>query len=329
MPRYGVELRLFHGRGGAIGRGGGPANQAILAQPPGSVGTQIKITEQGEVISDRYGLPKLAHRHLEQVANAVLLAGFAPRADPPPPWEQALEQLAAIARRHYRALVYEHPAFLRYFHTATPIAEISRLKIGSRPASRKNSGRIEDLRAIPWVFSWMQSRHTLPGWYGLGYALETFVGDQRLGVGDRRLGDGDAQLQLLQEMYAQWPFFRTMIDNAQMILGKADMHIAERYAELVPEREVGQAIFGAIREEYERTVRMVCKVARIERLLDNSPVLQRSIVLRNPYVDPLSYVQVELLRRLREAPAGDDHAALEDAILLSISGIAAGLKNTG
>jgi phosphoenolpyruvate carboxylase len=333
--REGVELRLFHGRGGSIGRGGGPANQAILAQPPGTVGGQIKITEQGEVISDRYGMPDLARRHLEQVVNAVLLAGFAPREDAPSAWVQALERLAAIARGHYRALVYEHPDFLRYFRNATPIAEISRLKIGSRPASRKNSDRIEDLRAIPWVFSWMQSRHTLPGWYGLGYALETFV----TGDAGCRVGDGSASpiphpasptsLALLQQMYTDWPFFRAMIDNAQMILGKADLHIAERYAELVPEPQIVEAIFGAIRAEYDRTSRLVCQVAKISHLLDNSPVLQKSIARRNPYVDPLSYIQIELLRRLRTAPEGPDHAALEDVILLSISGIAAGLKNTG
>src|SRR6266511_2047964 len=272
----------------AIWRGGGPANQAILAQPPGSIGNQIKITEQGEVIADRYCLPALAHRHLEQVLNAVLRAGFAPQHDAPVEWEQALEQLAAIARKHYRALVYEHPDFLAYFRTATPIAEISRLKIGSRPASRRNSDRIEDLRAIPWVFSWMQSRHTLPGWYGLGYALETFVRGQGSGVRDQehrpldadssqdsgtlrelrvrdqehRPLDADSSqdigtlrelmvrdqehrpldadprplipnpLGLLQTMYKEWMFFRTMIDSAQMILGKADLHIAERYAEL-------------------------------------------------------------------------------------------------
>ena len=332
--REGIELRLFHGRGGAIGRGGGPANQAILAQPPGSVGGQIKITEQGEVISDRYGMPDLARRHLEQVVNAVLLAGFAPREDAPPEWEQALERLAGIARGHYRALVYEHPDFLRYFRSATPIAEISRLKIGSRPASRKHSDRIEDLRAIPWVFSWMQSRHTLPGWYGLGFALETFISSSEFSVLSSELNNADdetqnSKLELLQHMYAEWPVFRAMIDNAQMILGKADLHIAERYAELAPEPRVAEAIFGAVRAEYERTSTMVCKVAKIRHLLDNSPVLQKSIARRNPYVDPLSYIQIELLRRLRAAPEGPDHTALEDVILLSISGIAAGLKNTG
>ncbi|HEU5097954.1 MAG TPA: phosphoenolpyruvate carboxylase [Roseiflexaceae bacterium] len=330
-----IGLRLFHGRGGSIGRGGGPANQAILAQPPGSIGNQIKITEQGEVIADRYGLPALAHRHLEQVVNAVLRAGFAPHTDAPLEWEQALERLAEIARRHYRALVYENPNFLPYYHTATPIAEISRLKIGSRPASRKNSGRIEDLRAIPWVFSWMQSRHTLPGWYGLGYALETFVA----GDGSWETGNGSMPpnpqpptanpLALLQDMYAHWPFFRSMIDSAQMILGKADLHVAERYAELTPDQQVAREMFGAIKDEYVRASRLIPQIAKIDHLLDNSPVLQKSIARRNPYIDPMSYVQVELLRRLRADPEGPDHVGLEDAILLSISGIAAGLKNTG
>jgi phosphoenolpyruvate carboxylase len=323
----GIGLRLFHGRGGAIGRGGGPANQAILAQPPGSIGNQIKITEQGEVIADRYGLPALAHRHLEQVLNAVLRAGFAPQTDAPLEWEQALERLADISRRHYRALVYENPNFLPYYHTATPIAEISRLKIGSRPASRKNSGRIEDLRAIPWVFSWMQSRHTLPGWYGLGYALEMFVSSDELQVTSDEAAH--SSLQLLQQMYTEWPFFRSMIDSAQMILGKADLHVAERYAELTPDPEVAREIFGAIKDEHARTSRLIAQVAKVDQLLDRSPVLQKSIARRNPYIDPLSYVQVELLRRLRADPEGPEHLALEDAILLSISGIAAGLKNTG
>ena len=317
--REGIGLRLFHGRGGSIGRGGGPANSAILAQPPGSIGNQIKITEQGEVIADRYGMPRLAHRHLEQVVNAVLRAQFASRHDAPGEWEQALEQLAAIAREHYRTLVYENPNFIPYFRTATPIAEISRLNIGSRPASRRNSDRIQDLRAIPWVFSWMQSRHTLPGWYGLGHALETFVQGE----------NGDEALALLQDMYQNWMFFRSMIDSAQMILGKADLQVAARYAELTPDRAVAQDIFGKVQEEYGRTSAMICKVAQIEHLLERSTVLRTSIERRNPYIDPMSYVQVEMLRRLRADPEGPEHTALEDAILLSISGIAAGLKNTG
>ncbi|KAB8139673.1 phosphoenolpyruvate carboxylase [Chloroflexia bacterium SDU3-3] len=317
--RYRINMRLFHGRGGTIGRGGGPANQAILAQPPGSVGYQIKITEQGEVISDRYGLPALAHRHIEQLLNAVLRVGFVPHDDPQREWTAAMEQMSSESRQFYRALVYDDPDFIAYFRSATPIAEIQRLNIGSRPASRKNSNRIEDLRAIPWVFSWMQSRHTLPGWFGLGYALERYAYSAR----------GVDRLETLQAMYAKWPAFRTIIDNAQMILGKADMAIARRYIDLVPDQAVAQRIFATISQEHERSVRMVKAIAKIDTLLDNLPVLQTSIARRNPYVDPLSYIQVELLSRLRGDPEGEQHVALEEAILWSISGIAAGLKNTG
>ncbi len=327
----GVSLRLFHGRGGAIGRGGGPANRAILAQPPGTVGSRIKITEQGEVIADRYGLPNLAHRHLEQLVNAVLRARFAPAEAPPPAWERAFERLAVLARRHYRALVYEDPGFVTYFQAATPIAEIGRLNLGSRPASRKPGLRVEDLRAIPWVFSWMQSRHTLPGWYGLGFALERFAAE-RLAPEERAGGDDADPLALLQAMYARWPFFQTMIDSAQMILGKSDLHIAARYAELCPDRALRESIFGRIEAEHARTTRMICQVAGVGEILEDAPVLRRSIALRNPYVDPMSYIQVELLERLRAAPEASEHAAhaaIEDAIMLSISGIAAGLKNTG
>lgn len=320
----GVALRLFHGRGGAIGRGGGPANRAILAQPPGTMGSRIKITEQGEVIADRYGLPTLAYRHLEQLVNAVLRARFAPAALPDPAWERAFERLAAMARRYYRELVYEHRDFQTYFSSATPIAEIGRLKLGSRPASRKPGNRIEDLRSIPWVFSWMQSRHTLPGWYGLGFALEKFCTEDQ--------GSGESpedRLALLAVMYTRWPFFQTMIDSAQMILGKSDLHIAARYAELCHDPGIRNEIFGIITAEHERTTRMICRVAGIDDLLERAPVLRRSIARRNPYVDPMSYIQVELLERLRAAPAGPAAAALEDAIMVSISGIAAGLKNTG
>jgi phosphoenolpyruvate carboxylase len=313
----GIRLRMFHGRGGSIGRGGGPANQAILAQPPGSVGNQIKITEQGEVIADRYGLPLLAHRHLEQVLNAVLQAGFMAHSAPPNDWTAALEVLAEASRRAYRTLVYETPGFVEYFRSATPIAELSRLNIGSRPASRKRSDKIEDLRAIPWVFSWMQSRHTIPGWYGIGSALESFVAGQ------------DTNVQLLREMYQHWPFFRTIVDNAQMILGKADLHIARRYAELVPDHAVAEQIFRTIEAEYQRAAYWVCQIVEAEQLLDKSPVLQRAIRRRNPYIDPLSFIQLSLLRRLRANPDQVDHAALEDAVLLSISGLAAGLLNTG
>ena len=318
--RHGIRLRLFHGRGGAIGRGGGPAGQAILAQPAGTMRGQIKVTDQGEMIADRYLDPLTATRHLEQVLNAVLRAGFPEviRA-PQPAWIAAMEELSAVARHAYRALIYEDPRFLTYFREATPIAEISRLRIGSRPASRRKSDRIEDLRAIPWVFSWMQSRHTLPGWFSLGSALESFVGQPAR----------PERLALLQEMYQKWPFFALLLDNAQLIIAKADMSIARHYAGLVSDQDLARAIFACIEQEYARTVRMICQVAQINEMLDRQPTLQWAIKQRNPYIDPLSHIQIELLRRLRAAPTGADEEELETAVLMSINGIAAGLKNTG
>ncbi|HEY1016232.1 MAG TPA: phosphoenolpyruvate carboxylase [Herpetosiphonaceae bacterium] len=316
--RHGIALRLFHGRGGSVGRGGGPANRAILGQPAGTVQGRIKITEQGEVISDRYAEPETAYRHQEQVINAVLRASFpASSAAARPEWEAALEQVAEASRQVYRELVYDHPRFVEYFRQATPITEISRLKIGSRPASRKNSDRIEDLRAIPWVFSWMQSRHTLPGWFGLGASLRGYIDGQQGG------------LATLRAMYAEWPFFTSLLDNAQMILAKADMDIARLYATLVADEGLRAEIFGRIEAEYGLAVETIRQVAQVDELLATNPVLQRSIKQRNPYVDPLSFIQVELLRRLRSNPEGEEHQAIEDAILLSINGIAAGLKNTG
>jgi phosphoenolpyruvate carboxylase len=316
--RYGVRLRLFHGRGGAVGRGGGPAGQAILAQPPGTLRGQIKMTDQGEMISDRYLDPRTASRHLEQVLNAVLRAGFSELLQPPDPaWLAAMEPIAAAGRRAYRELVYDDPDFLSYFRAATPVGEFGRLRIGSRPASRRQSNRIEDLRAIPWVFSWMQSRHTLPGWYGLGAALSSFV-------------DGDPErLELLRAMYANWPFFKTLLDNAQLIIAKADLVIAQRYAALVPDQELAERMVTTITAEYQRTVAIIREVAMITEILDAQPVLQRAIRRRNPYVDPLSYIQIEALRRLRAAPAEADQEGLETAVLMSINGIAVGLKNTG
>jgi phosphoenolpyruvate carboxylase len=216
-------------------------------------------------------------------------------------------------------LIYEDPRFLTYFREATPIAEISRLRIGSRPASRRKSDRIEDLRAIPWVFSWMQSRHTLPGWFSLGSALESFVGQPAR----------PERLALLQEMYQKWPFFALLLDNAQLIIAKADMSIARHYAGLVSDQNLARAIFACIEQEYARTVRMICQVAQINEMLDRQPTLQWAIKQRNPYIDPLSHIQIELLRRLRAAPTGADEEELETAVLMSINGIAAGLKNTG
>ena len=317
--RQGIHLRLFHGRGGAIGRGGGGANQAILAQPAGTVRGQLRVTEQGEVIFERYGLAGIAARHLEQLVHALLLTTFSPPgADVPEPWQRAMAELADDSAVAYRALVYDDPAFIDYFYEATPIAELVRLNIGSRPASRSSGRRIEDLRAIPWVFAWMQSRHTIPGWYGLGTALECFV--------ERRSEDG---LALLRRMYHEWPFFTTLIDNAQMILSKADMRIARSYAALVEDRAMAGKVFDRIAAEYACTVRNILRVTEQKELLDNTPVLQRSIDRRNPYIDPLSAIQVELLRRLREMPEDADTDELREAVLLSVNGIAAGLKNTG
>ena len=315
----GVRLHLFHGRGGAIGRGGGGANQAILAQPAGTVHGQLRLTEQGEMIFERYGLAGIGARHLEQLVHALLLTTFSPPgADVPKQWCEIMAGLADQSAAAYRSLVYEHPRFVDYFYEATPIAEIVRLNIGSRPASRSSSRRIQDLRAIPWVFAWMQSRHTIPGWYGLGAALEHFVAHHP-----------DDGLATLRRMYGEWPFFTTLIDNAQMILSKADMRIARSYAALVKDRALGDEIFDTIAAEHARTVRTVLLVTGQMQLLDNTPILQRSIERRNPYIDPLSAIQVELLRRLRATPdeAGTDE--LRETVLLSINGIAAGLKNTG
>lgn len=314
---HGIELTLFHGRGGSIGRGGGPTNRAILAQPPESVRGRIRLTEQGEVISERYANPAIAHRHLEQVVHAVLLtSGKRPSFPKEPEWAAIMDELAARAYATYRALV-EHPLFVCYFHQATPIDHIARLNIGSRPAKRKQTAGIDDLRAIPWVFAWTQSRVNLPGWYGLGYALETWTEE-----------DPEPRLARLQEMYRQWPFFRTVVDNAQMSLRKADLIIATLYATLADE-ETCTAIFEPIRAEYQRTERMILRVTGYRDLLDNEPWLQRSIRLRNPYVDPLNYIQVALLCRLRAAPPPGEAEKLEHAVLLSVNGVAAGLRNTG
>ncbi len=315
MQRTGVTIQIFHGRGGAVGRGGGPANQAILAQTHGPIGSRIRITEQGEVIADRYGRPGIAARHLEQILNAVLLTSFPAEDRPANSWDWAMERMAESACRHYRNLVYETPEFFKYFEQATPFAEISQLKIASRPTFRSGTREIDELRAIPWVFSWMQSRHTLPGWYGLGSAIGDFLVDHGGEIGQ------------LQEMYLRWPFWRTLIDNTQMILAKADLTIAGLYADLVDDSALGQEIFHRIETEFQTTVDFICKITRQERLLDNAPVLQRSIARRNPYVDPLSFVQLVLLKRLRggEQP----RAELLPACLESINGIASGLKNTG
>jgi phosphoenolpyruvate carboxylase len=309
-------MQMFHGRGGAIGRGGGPANRAILAQPRDTVNGRLRMTEQGEVIADRYGHPGIAERHLDQVLDAVLRTSFPDEAEQPDPaWASILDHLAESARRHYRSLVYETPEFLDYFRQATPIEEIVQLKIGSRPSKRTKSTAIEDLRAIPWVFSWMQCRHTLPGWFGLGGALDEYL-EGRPGA-----------LATLQEMYRQWPFWRTLIDNTQMILAKADMTIARLYADLVNDQELADRIFRRIADEHARAVDVICRITGQSEILEHVPILRRSIDGRNPYVDPLSFIQLVLLKRLR-AGEGPREETLT-GVLESINGIAAGLKNTG
>jgi len=316
--RHGVQLTFFHGRGGAVGRGGGPTHRAILGLPPDAVDGRIRLTEQGEVIFDRFAHPVIAWRYLEQVIGAVIQVSAAEPAVDEPERERVMEVLSATAYEAYRNLVDGTPGFLEYFHQATPIDVITELTIGSRPAWRTETERFEDLRAIPWVFAWMQSRHTLPGWYGLGYALTHYMRTHPQG------------LETLQSLYRGWLFFRAVVDNAQMALSKADMAIAARYAGLVENPELGQHIFGKIAGEHARTTEALLAITGQQALLDNEPVLQRAIRLRNPYVDPLSLIQVGLLRRLRTLP--EDSAERElvvDALRLSIVGIAAGLKNTG
>jgi phosphoenolpyruvate carboxylase len=316
--QHGILLRLFHGRGGSIGRGGGPAGRAILAQPPRTIRGTLKITEQGEVVSDHYGEPDAARHHLEQILNAALRSSFPPKEVlPKKSWEQIMEKLAEFSHRAYRSLVYDHPRFVEYFRRATPISEISQHRIASRPASRKVSDHIEDLRAIPWVFSWMQSRATLPGWYGLGSALTEYLKADPNG------------LEQLREMYLQWPFFQQLLDNAQMILAKADLDISRRYAALCPDWELRQEIFSRIEKEYRETFGSIQKVAQVKEMLEKEPQLNQSIKLRNPYIDPISFIQIELIQRLRANPGEPLKTQLQEAILMTINGIAAGLKNTG
>jgi phosphoenolpyruvate carboxylase len=317
--KYGIKLTLFHGRGGSVGRGGGPANRAILAQPPESVNGRLKLTEQGEAITTRYANREIAHRHLEQIVHAVLLSsGKRPYLGPSRggAWQQAMAALSPLAEKHYRKLVHETPELLRYFHDATPINEIGRLNIGSRPAKRKATAGIADLRAIPWVFAWTQSRVTMPGWYPLGTAFTEWAGTD------------EARWELLTTMYREWPFFRSTIDNAQMSLRKADMLIAEVYATLADEEARGK-IFHTLRAEYERTEQAILRLTGQQDLLDGEPWLQRSIRVRNPYIDPMNYIQVALLHRVREEPADADRGELQQVVLLSVNGVAAGLRNTG
>jgi phosphoenolpyruvate carboxylase len=308
----GASMQIFHGRGGAVGRGGGSSFAAIRAQPHGTVQGRIRITEQGEVIAAKYGTREAAALNLESIVSATLLASLettAASAQEAERFAAAMERISRAAFIAYRALVYETPGFNTFFRQTTPLAEIAELKIGSRPASRTRSDRIEDLRAIPWVFSWAQARVMLPGWYGVGQALQGFE-DQGL----------------LREMLAAWPFFRATLDNLEMVLAKSDMAIAQRYATLVQDRTLAQNIFDRIRSGWQATHDCLLHITDQSQLLEKNPALDESIRLRLPYIEPLNLLQIELLRRHR---AGDTDARVREAIQLSINAVATALRNSG
>jgi len=315
-----IQLRMFHGRGGTVGRGGGPSYQAILAQPPGTVRGQIRLTEQGEVIGSKYANPEIGRRNLETLVAATLEATLLQPTKPATqPFLKAAAELSMSSMAAYRKLVYETPGFTEYFFDSTPIREIAELNIGSRPASRKPSQKIEDLRAIPWGFSWGQCRLTLPGWYGFGSAVEAFMQQE----GAKTSKD---KLALLQQMYKQWPFFKTLLSNMDMVMAKSDLALASRYAELVGDSRLRKKIFTAIEAEWHRTAAVLGLITGDKQRLANNAALQRSIRHRFPYIDPLHHLQVELVRRYR---AGQGDERVQRGIHISINGIAAGLRNTG
>jgi phosphoenolpyruvate carboxylase len=307
--RHGVELTVFHGRGGSTGRGGGPTHAAIVSQPPGLPPGRLRLTEQGETVSFKYGLEGLARRNLEAALSGALLASFPERTAHAPTDDEreTLDELARLSHEHYRAFVYERPEFVGFFRTFTPVNELELLEIGSRPTRRPgDENYLASLRAIPWVFAWTQNRVLLPAWYGCGTALAAQDGDE------------------LRRTYEQLPFFRSLVDNLEMTLAKSSLDVARGYLALVPEAELRDELYGAIAEEHERAVAGVLRTVGAEELLERQPVLRRSIDLRNPYVDPMNAIQVELLKRHR---AGDDSARLP--LMRSIAGIAAALRNTG
>jgi phosphoenolpyruvate carboxylase len=317
---HNIQLRMFHGRGGTVGRGGGPSYQAILAQPPGTVRGQIRLTEQGEVIGSKYANPEIGRRNLETLVAATLEATLLqPTKTAPRHFLETAAQLSQASMDAYRHLVYETAGFNDYFFGATPIREIAELNIGSRPASRKANQKIEDLRAIPWGFSWGQCRLTLPGWYGFGSAVEKFL--------DRPTDkEQKAALALLQKMVKQWPFFKTLLSNMDMVLAKSDLALASRYSELVSDAKLRKRIFTAIEAEWHKTAEAMSLLTGEKHRLSNNPALARSIRHRFPYIDPLHHLQVELIRRYRDGKADE---RVQRGIHISINGIAAGLRNTG
>ncbi|ARK30203.1 phosphoenolpyruvate carboxylase [Halalkalibacter krulwichiae] len=318
---FNIGLKFFHGRGGSLGRGGGPLNRSILSQPAETLGDGVKITEQGEVLSSRYLLEDIAYRNLEQAASALLEASakVAKKSEQgkirEEAWEVAMEEVSAHSLKKYQSLVFGDQDFLTYFKQATPLRELGALNIGSRPMSRKGSERFEDLRAIPWVFAWTQSRQMIPAWYAAGTGLQTFA------------SKGSENLKLLQDMYQQWPFFRSTINNLQMALMKADLSTAKEYIKLIEDQTIADRIFNDISEEYKRTREILLQISGNLELLDHTPNIQESVHRRNPYVDPLNFLQVDLIQKMRQSEERSDELLTE--VLLTISGIAAGLVNTG
>ncbi|MFS2173385.1 phosphoenolpyruvate carboxylase [Priestia megaterium] len=320
--KYNVRLKFFHGRGGSLGRGGGPLNRSILSQPAETLGDGVKITEQGEVLSSRYSLYEIAYRSLEQATSTLLTAAAKVSSEAEQSnirtkeWEEIMDEISADSLVKYQALVFNDEDFLTYFKQATPLPELGALNIGSRPMSRKGSDRFEDLRAIPWVFAWTQSRQLLPAWYAAGTGLQRFA-------------KHDGNLLLLQRMYKDWPFFRSTIDNLQMALMKADLLAAKEYTTMVRDQRVAQRIFAEIEAEYNRTKNIILQITEQEDLMDHIPNIKASIQLRNPYVDPLSFFQVKVISKLREANETLPNDGLLREALLTINGIAAGIRNTG
>ena len=335
--RHGVALRLFHGRGGSVGRGGGPAYQAILAQPSGTLQGRIKITEQGEVLASKYSLPELALYNLETVSTAVVQNSLVTnQLDATPSWNELMARLAARSRSHYRALVHDNPDLVAFFQQVTPIEEISKLQISSRPARRKTGAKdLSSLRAIPWVFGWTQSRFLLPSWFGVGTALAEEVASD------------PEQLDVLRRLHQRWPFFRMLISKVEMTLSKVDLELARHYVTSLgrsEHRDAFERIYSTIAREHALTLQLVLDITGQERLLDGDPGLQLSVDLRNRTIVPLGFLQVALLRRLRdqnrqppmrEATSGDSdgrtysRSELLREALLTINGIAAGMRNTG
>lgn len=308
--REGVRLTLFHGRGGTVGRGGGPSHTAILAQPPGSVAGGLRVTEQGEMIRFKFGIPEIAVRNLSLYTAAVLKASLDPGPAPDPEWRDVMDTMADCGMKVYRSLVREEPQFVPYFRALTPEQELAKLPLGSRPAKRKVDGGVESLRAIPWIFAWTQTRLMLPAWLGSGQALKNAI-------------DG-GNLPLLRQMYADWPFFRSWIDMLEMVLAKSDVNISAYYEQRLVSPEL-HALGSSLRSRLKEAVNQLCLLKEEERLLVDNPVIRQSIDVRNPYIDPLHVLQAELLFRDRNQP----DQRLEQALMVTMAGISAGMRNTG